>query len=280
MSRTGRTWALAKQSFKVLAADKRLLLFPVLSAIAVVLVSVSYAIPVFLAGGLNVQRGAATTNTQYAVLFGFYFVNYFVIVFFNSALVYCASICLSGGHATVRDGLKASWDRLGAIFMWALVAATVGMILRMIEDRLGKWARLITWVLGTAWTLMTYFVVPVLVFEDLGIVDSVKRSTRVLKDTWGEEVISGFSFGLIWLGFILLGVVAAFGLMMAHPVLGIVAGVLYFLALAVVAAAVKTIFTVALYRYASQRQVPAGFSPDLIQTAFGTKEGKALAAGA
>ncbi len=110
--------------------------------------------------------------------------------------------------------------------------------------------------------------------------DSVKRSTRVLKDTWGEEVISGFSFGLIWLGFIVVGVVAAFGLMMVHPLVGIAAGVLYFLALAVVSSAVKTVFTVALYRYASQRQVPAGFSPDLVQTAFGTKEGKALAAGA
>ncbi len=138
MSRTGRTWELTKQSFKVLKADKRLLLFPVLSAIAVLVVSVSYAIPVFLTGGMNVQRGQPATNTEYLLLFGFYFVNYFVIVFFNSALVYCASICLAGGHATVSDGLKASWERLGTIFLWALVAATVGMILRMIEDRLGK----------------------------------------------------------------------------------------------------------------------------------------------
>ncbi len=278
MSRIGRTWELTKQSFHVLKNDKRLLVFPVLSAIAVVLVSASYAVPVVMTGALNFQRGQPATNTQYLLLFGFYFVNYFVIVFFNSARVYCASICLSGGHATVSDGLKASWDRLGAIFTWALLAATVGMILRIIEDRLGKWARLVTWLLGTAWALATYFIVAVLVFEDLGIADSVRRSTRVLKDTWGEEAISGLSFGLIWLGLIALGVVAAFALISVQPLLGIAAGVLYFIVLAVVASAVKTIFTVALYRYASQRQVPEGFSPELIQTAFGTK--KSVAAGA
>jgi len=276
--RTSRTWELTKQSFKVLAADKRMLLFPVLSGIAVIIVSISFLIPLVGSGAFGHE--GATTVGEYAIMFLFYFANYFVIVFFNSALVYCASVRLSGGQATVGDGLRASWERAGRIFVWALVAATVGLALRIIEDRVEKLGRIIAWLLGTAWTLMTYFIVPVLVFEDLGIVDSVKRSTRVLKDTWGEEVISGFSFGLIWLLGIVIGAALAFGGLMVHPWLGIAVGVGYFLLLSVTAAAVKTIFTVALYRYASQGQVPAGFSPDLVQTAFGTKEGKALAAGA
>ncbi len=261
-----RTWDLTKESFHVLAGDKRLLLFPVMSAIAVVLVSVSFAIPVVLSGTLA-QRGP-TTNAQYGIMFLFYFVNYFVIVFFNSALVYSASICLSGGHATLGDGLRGAWSRIGQILAWAAVAATVGMLLRVLEDRLGRFGRIITWLLGTAWTLMTYFIVPVLVFEDLGIMDSIKRSASVFKQTWGEEVASGFSFGLVWLLAIIPGIVLTFIALAVHPLLGIAFGVAYFLLLSVIAAAVKTIFTVALYRYASQGQVPAGFTPELVQGAF------------
>jgi hypothetical protein len=247
-----------------------MLVFPVLSAIAVVVVSVSFLLPVVAAGMFN-HRGQPITNGEYGIMFLFYFANYFVIVFFNSALVYSASICLSGGHATVRDGLSGAWGRIGQILAWAVVAATVGMILRILEDRLGRFARIVTWLLGTAWTLMTYFIVPVLVFEDMGIVDSIKRSASVLRQTWGEEVIGGFSFGLIWLALMIPGVVLAFAALFVHPVLGISIGVLYFLLLSVVAAAVKTIFTVALYRYASQGTVPAGFTPELVQHAFTTK---------
>jgi hypothetical protein len=145
------------------------------------------------------------------------------------------------------------------------------MILRILEDRLGKFARIVTWLLGTAWTLMTYFIVPVLVFEDMGIVDSIKRSASVLKQTWGEEIVGGFSFGLIWLAAIVPGLLLSFAAMLVHPLLGIALGVLYFLLLSVIAAAVKTIFTVALYRYASQGTVPAGFTPELVQHAFISK---------
>ncbi len=274
-SKFSRTWDLTKESFAVLAADKRLLLFPVLSAIAVVVVSVSFALPVIAVGGLESQQ---MTAVHYLVLFGFYFVNYFVIVFFNSALVACADICLSGGHATLSDGLSAAWSRVGRIFMWALVAAGVGMVLRLIEERSEKLGRIVAWLLGTAWTLMTYFIVPVLVFEDVGVVDSIKRSTRVFKDTWGEELSSGFSFGLIWLAAIVAGVALAAGVFYLQPLAGIAVAVIYFLLLAVVAAAVKSVFTVALYRYATKREVPAGFTPELVQNAFGTP--RQLAAGA
>jgi hypothetical protein len=276
--RFSRTWTLTKQSFKVLAGDKQMMIFPVLSALAAIAVTVSFLIPVFSAG-MFAHRGQPITNGEYGVLFLFYFALYFVIVFFNSALVYCASVGLSGGHATVKDGLSAAWTSIGRIFMWALVAATVGLMLRILEDRLGKFGRIVVWLLGMAWTLMTYFIVPVLVFEDhLGMVDSVKRSGSVLRDTWGEEVVSGFSFGLIWLLAIVPGVALLVGGMMVHPLAGIALGVLYFLLLWVVAATVKTIFTVALYRYATQGQVPAGFTPALIEGAF-TPKGKRLAAG-
>jgi len=264
-SRMSRTWELTKQSFAIIAADKRLLIFPVLSGIAVIIVSVSFAIPVLMSGKIDVEQ---MTPTHYVLGFLFYFANYFVVLFFNCALVACANICLSGGHATVGDGLQAAWSRLPRIFIWAIVAATIGFAIRMIEERVEKLGRVIAWLLGTAWTLMTYFIVPVLMFEDEGVVDSVKRSTAVLKKTWGEEIMSGFSFGLIWLVALLPGIVLVYVCWMVHPILAFAVGVCYVLLLSVLSAAVKSIFTVALYRYASQGLVSEGFTADEMKGAF------------
>ena len=278
MSKFSRSWMLVKQSFAVLAADKRLVLFPVLSAVAAIVVSLSFAIPLFTSGAARAFQNGQATPAEYVVLFLFYFANYFVVVYFNCALVACASICLSGGHATLTDGLRAANQRLGRILMWAAVAATVGLLLRMLEERAQKLGKIVVWLLGTTWTLITYFIVPVLVFEDLDVIESVKRSAHLLKQTWGEEFVAGFSFGLIWLVALLPGIALAAAGFMVHPLLGAAVLVVYGVVLAAVAAAVKSIFTVALYRYAAQQQVPPGFSPELVQGAFGGS--KAWAAGA
>lgn len=266
-SRMSRTWEMTKEAFAVLAADKRLMIFPILSGIAVILVSASFAIPVVMSGMLAPQS-TTSQGTQYLLYFLFYFVNYFVVIFFNCALVGAASMCLAGGHATVRDGLSMAWQRIGRIFVWAVVAATVGFIIRMIEERVEKVGRIIAWLLGTAWTLMTYFMIPVLMFEDQGLIDSVKRSTRVLKDTWGEEVLSGFSFGLIYLLALIPIAIVTYAAFMINMLLGVAVALFMLLMLAVVSAAVQGIFTVALYRYATQRQVPQGFTPEMVQGAF------------
>ncbi len=119
-----------------------------------------------------------------------------------------------GGTWTFRDGLELAWERKGTILQWALVAATVGVILRTLEERLGLIGRLIMRLIGIAWTLACYFVVPVLAFEDLTPIDAVKRSSKLFRDTWGEKVIGGFSLSLVSLVLMLPGIgfviVAAF----------------------------------------------------------------------
>ena len=269
--RFSRGWQLAKESFAVLRGDKRLLLFPVMSAIAAIVVSVSFLVPLALSGALGEATNGQATPLTYLILFLFYYANYFVIVFFNSALVGAANICLSGGHATLSDGLGMARSRLGRIAAWALVAATVGLLLRMIENRAEKLGRIVAMLLGTAWTLITYFIIPVIVFEDEGMFESVKRSTRLLKQTWGEELGAGIGFGLLWFLLAIPGLALTLVVAMVQPLLGFALGVIYFLLLAATAAAVKSIFTVALYRYASQGQVPSGFTPELVQNAFGVR---------
>jgi hypothetical protein len=267
-----RTWELTKESFAVLRADKEILLFPVMSSIAAIVVTASFFIPLFMTGAFqSLQEGGETSPFHYLVLFVFYFANYFVIIFFNSALMACANIRLSGGDPTVADGLRIAQSRLGRIAAWALVAATVGMILRAIEERSQKLGQLVTALIGAAWTLLTYFMIPVILFEDLSIGDSIKRSGAIFRKNWGEQVTGGFSFGLIFFLLLIPGVIITAVLVAVIPLVGVLFAVVYFLGLAAISAAVKGIFTVALYRYATNGEVPAGFSPALVQGAFTPK---------
>lgn len=263
----GRTWALTKQSFSVLRADKEILLFPVLSAIAAIIVTISFLVPLVMTGAIP-KAGQQPTAAFWAAMFVFYYLNYFVIIFFNSALVACADIRLSGGDPTVGDGLRAATQRIGRIATWALVASTVGLILRMLEQRFEKLGQLAIALVGTAWTLVTYFMVPVIIFEDLSIFDSIKRSASLFKDRWGEQVTGGLGFGLLSFLLAIPGLLLGLAGFAIYPVAGIVVAVIYFLVLAAVFSAVKGIFVVALYRYATRGEAPASFSAEQLQGAF------------
>src|SRR5574340_688164 len=156
-STLGRTWDLTKQSFAVLRDDKALVLFPIIGAISAIAVSATFLIALAGSGVLPVLARGQGEAGAYLILFIFYYINYFVIIFFNSALVACASLRLGGGSPAVSDGLRIAALRLGRIALWALVASTVGLILQIIENRAEKVGRFIAGLLGMAWTLITYF---------------------------------------------------------------------------------------------------------------------------
>ena len=272
-----RSWDLMKRSFAILQSDNELMLFPIASAISCLLVSavilgvtgtLSSTIATLAAGNAPPQVSAPAS---FAVFF-LYVANYFVIVFFNLALVGVASSRLSGGTGTLRDGLSLAWERRGKVLQWALLAATVGIILRIVEGRLSWLGRLIVRLVGVAWSLAAYFVVPVLAFEDLGPVDALKRSAHLFRENWGENLAGGFSFGyicgLLALPGVILWFVAAGALGAAGMFLGGVLVVAYFLVLAVVSAAVQGIFMAALYRYATGHEVPPGFRPEHFSKAW------------
>jgi len=139
-------------------------------------------------------------------VFLFYVATYSIVIFFNVALVSIASNRLAGGHATLNDGLQAAWNRKWRIFQWALLAATVGMLLKMLERRLTSGTHHHRHD-GFVWTLASFFVVPVLAAEDIGPFEALHKSSQLFRETWGEEVVGGFSFGLI---FFLLGLPGLF----------------------------------------------------------------------
>ena len=284
MDKISNSWALVKQSFAILNKDEELMLLPILSAVSCILVSAS----ILGAGGLyaypQIQAAAAEQlawRPSHAMLAGFvfllYLVNYFVIIFFNTALVSAASARLEDGNPTVRDGLRVAWRRLGVIFQWALVAATVGMLLRMIEERSGFIGRLVAGIVGMAWTLATFFVVPVLAFEDLGPVEAVERSIELFRKNWGEEVVGTFSFGLIFFLLALPGILLPLlGSSLAGAygaTIGATLMVVYFVVLAVVNSSAHGIFLAALYRYAKTGEISQGFSQGTFSSAWQPKSG-------
>jgi hypothetical protein len=275
--RIANSFALARSSWGVLRTDKQLIVFPILSGLGCLLVLVAFWAPVILGVGLDNLANNGAPPWIYAVAFAYYFCSYFVVVFCNAALVSCAIIRFNGGKPTVGDGLSAAASRLPQILAWALVSATVGMILKAIENAHEKAGALISALLGTAWTVLTYFVVPVLVVEKLGPLAAFRRSMAILRQTWGEALVGkigiGFFLLLLALPGILLAVVGI-ALLAAGPlaVLGaalLILGLIYFVGLAAVSAALQGIFVSALYQYAANGQVPLGFEPDTMRAAFG-----------
>src|SRR5258708_5324154 len=189
--RISASFTLARNSWDVLRQDKKLLVFPILSGIGCFLVLASFLAPLviirpaWLDAFWNNANGAGGNAVKspwpFVLAFAFYFCNYFVIVFCNAALISCALIRFNGGEPTIGDGLSAAVSRLPQILAWAFVSATVGVILKLIENANEKAGAFISAILGTAWAVMTYFVVPVLVVEKVGPVEAGKRSMSTLK---------------------------------------------------------------------------------------------------
>jgi hypothetical protein len=276
-----RSIELTKASLSVLRADKELLLFPFISFIGLVIVTISFAVPWVLVGGLReIETSGGPGIVSYVLAFLFYLVTYTVIFFCNTALVGAAMIRLDGGDPTVRDGFRIAMSRLPQIIGYALIAATVGMILRWISERAGIVGQIVAGIIGFAWNVATFLVVPVLVIEKVGPIEAIKRSGSLLRKTWGERIVAtvGISlvFGLLALLFLVLGVALTFVLVEVSVVLAIVvvvATILIVGTIALVGAAASGIFTASLYRYATQGDPGSNFRADTMSAAFKSKAG-------
>lgn len=283
--RVGFGWELAKQSFRVFNEDKRLIIFPLLSMAACMVVLATFAVPLWGMPEVRAvvqQRQVPKDALSYIVLFLFYFANYFVVVFFNSALVSCAIMRFRGGQPTIGDGLRFAMTRLPQIVGWALLSATVGFILQLVESKSEKVGQIVSGLLGMAWSIVTYLVVPILVVEKANPIEAIKRSTALLKKTWGEaltaEVSTGTIFFVVFLvallplvAFMGLGI---FGLANNQAVLGAVALAVAFLiviAISLVSSTMNTILLAAVYVYAAEGRVPEAFDRDLLEGAFRAK---------
>ena len=279
-----RSWSLAGQCWDVLKQDPALLVFPLMSSLALLVLLGSFALPVLaLSHGFQPLADGSTAHTSrllfYITMYAFYVVSYAVMMFFNSALISVALKRLDGESASIREGLQMAFANLPAILGYALIAATVGTILRAIEERVGLIGRLVIAVIGAGWTLATAMTLPVLVEENVGPVEAISRSLDLLRRNWGENLIGngGISLGVVVVALPIIGL--AFFLLCAaestHVFGSIVLAMAFFVLAMIVIGLVSTtlhaIYTAALYRFATGSKENAGIDGDLLAGAFWQK---------
>ena len=339
-NRIKRSAALFKSSWAVLKTHRALLLLPVLSSVATLVVVASFVAPVvatvMLDDGLrneittqiaNDAResdragsepvAASTSDTAASgpdaasvgedggvsqgwevaglvYLFVFYVTTSFVVIFFNAALIAAANEHFKGNPSGLGVGLRLASRRLPQILGWALVAATVGTILRLISERSGLIGRIVIALVGMVWTIASYFAVPALVIEGVGPFKALKLSVTTLKETWGESLVLAAGFYVIGTLITLVSIVCIVvgSIMVAMGVTGDststaanysieaigilvgLAGIVALISWAILEGTLKGITQTALYRFAKTGDVPDGFDREHLEAAFQSRKSR------
>ena len=278
--RIGRGIDLARLSLSILGENRSLLLFPLCSFAALALVLASFLLPGW--GMLSRTVSGQGTHTDqlngYFLGFLFYWVNYMVVVFFNTAMLHVVLEKLAGREAGFADGMSRAVQRLPVIVVYASIAATVGLVLRAIEERASFVGTIIAGLIGLVWTVVVALIAPVLAAEDVGPVEAIQRSAELIRNSWGEGLSSNFTIGLIIaLPTVIVMAVGGFlsfsAISQHHMVAGVVYGVFTFMLiglLMLVQAALGSINSAVLYRFANGDMTP-GYDTALLQSAFKSK---------
>lgn len=280
MNRIKRGWRLAKDSWAVLRADRSLTIFPVLSFAAAVT-----AFVLIMAPGVVV---AAAAGQEWVALPFFLVGSYlatFATIYFNVALTGAAVQSMDGRETTLQDGLAVARERRALIAKWALVQWAVGLLIRVLQnagDRGGVGqlvSAAVSGLVGAAWAIASFFVVPVLALEGLGPKDALKRSIGVIRERWGEGIVGHATIGgaVFLVGVLPALIVGGLGYLSfaSLPALGgalIALAVVALIGVGVIGSALNAIFRVTLFRYATQGRGSDAFADDDLAAAFRPKK--------
>jgi hypothetical protein len=263
---------LFKESFSLLRKDKELLLFPTLSGILSIILFVVIFLPailIFFSGDANSESSSLPLTIAGVV---YYLVSFFIITFFNVALSGAANMRINGSDPTVGDGIGIAFSRLKGILGWTVLGGTVGMVLKFLSRQkgIGSFLALIG---GAVWGFLSLFVIPIIAIEGHGPITSLKRSSSLIKQVWGESIIGRIGMGLVFALLALIGfipMVISFFVISTGPaiIVGIGWFVIILLFIGVLSSALNTIFLTALYNYAITNKMPKGFSQNLVEKAF------------
>jgi hypothetical protein len=294
---------LFKCSIQVIGANRKLLVFPIIIALLMCVIAMFFILPIAFwstghaytdaahwrivaqrwitwdAGGKNVNVNSA----GYVLLAGIYLVSTFLATFFNVAFYNEILNALRGRPVSIAGGLRLASARMKAIVAWSLFTGVVGLIIRLLEERVGLVGRWIIGLIGIAWSVASVFVVPVIVLETgtASPLHFLKSSATMLKRTWGESLLGylGVQFGglLVFAGSLVL---LAFSIWLSFAfntfwILGI-AFVVWFISLAAfmyLLNVASQVYLGALYLYAAEGMVPGPFDRDQMNMAWKLKSG-------
>ncbi len=277
MPRIKNSWELAKVSWSVLRSDKTLAVFPILSAVAS-LVLVGIVAGLIAATGVNSSGGnSGLKGIGYVFIVAGYIALAFVATYFLGALVYAANEALEGRRAALGESFAAANAKLHRILPWALVQATVSIIIQALESR-GFLGQIVASLVGAAWAVVTFLTVPIIMLEDLGPINALKRSGHLLRDSWGENIAAQFGFGIFGLigslpAILLFALASGTGSTAVLIVFGAVA-VAWLVVVTLLISALSGIYRTALYRFAIDGVAPPAFANSDLQNAFGARQAR------
>lgn len=265
----GHTFSLIKTSWRVLMKDRELILFPVMSGIALLVVLGVFGAIGAATGALTRLNSGAAGGPDAVLGVVMFIAAYFVVIFFNAALISAAMERLRGGDPNVGYGLSHASGHILSLFGWAIIAAVVAIIFSLIRgrNRNNIFAQIFADLLETGWHMITFFVVPIIVNEGTGPIASMKRSTQLFTATWGRQLTANFGFGILYFLALLAAGAIAFLFFAIFPLLGLVVGVVLFALAIGTVQALEGIFKAALYDYARGER-PLEFAEEDLRSAY------------
>jgi hypothetical protein len=254
---------LVKSAWVALRTDKELIGLPLIGGLSALLaVAPILAIYAFIPSGVR----PAQVVVGIAALLVFSVIS----TFFAVALAAGAHERMGGGSPTMKSAVALAWSRRRGVVGWAILNVTVGLVLRLIEDRVKGIAGILLRVLGdVAWALASYFAIPIIAANDVGPIEALKLSSSVFKQRWRNAMRVQFRLGLYVLavvgvaivGFVVVAAAAQASVVLA-VLLGLVIGAAVVLAMLVMSA-VTAYARVALYRFAAGLPTP-GFDQGML----------------
>ncbi len=280
-----RSWEITKLSFDVIKKDKELIGFPILAGIFSLIYLIAMIFPSIISQVLKGVGIDKFGSLEYIMVFLTYLGLAFIATFFNVCVVYTTKTRFAGGNATFGESISYAFSKTHLILSWSLLSATVGLLMNVIDqlaEKLGAIGEMVVKILnsllGMIWSIITIFVVPGMVYHDLGPIEAIKKSVEVLKKTWGESLIRYYGLGLVSFLFVFIGVVVGIFLTIGLSGLGIwgiVAGVgltvAYVILVVLIFGIANTIFNTALFVYADTGKLPQGYTQEVMQGAFRQK---------
>ncbi len=265
------TIQLMKSCVKILKKDRELILFPIMAAIFVIaLLGIIYT-----TGSINLSADNEEEMSILPVAILIFGAN-FIIVFFNSALISAALERLRGGDPNISSGLSHALKHVHHIFFWSIIVTIMGLIFAAIKANGrnrggvgGIMTQIFASFLEAGWAMMTFFVVPIIVSENIGPMSAIKRSSSLFKQTWGNQVAANFGFGIFQIIAMLIsfGIGWFFGLI--NGTLGIAVGLLCATTSISIIYTLEGIYKAALYEHALGEK-PLEFEEQDLRTAYRT----------
>jgi uncharacterized membrane protein YeaQ/YmgE (transglycosylase-associated protein family) len=289
LGRFGASWLLFKESFRFLRADKEMVWIPLITTVLnLLLFGLLVSAFVFLVYGGSLDAIDAENEDSpiwYVFAFLCYVIGAFTLALSQAGITHIVYTRIRGGDATLGEGLKTAFSHWFSLLLWSIITSTVGMVLRMIAERSKMLGAIVAMILGVAWSVLTYFVVPAMVIDKHSAFGSISKSSAVFRKTWGETLVSNISIGLVFFIAHIVALFAMIGLVIATvttesvllglfiPVV-IVAYMLWVVIAVLVQSSLEGVLKTLLYVYASENIVPENFNRELLEKMLSRKDGE------